>query len=512
MSSLVSEMYPERSIPVTLASELIPVVREYARSNTASINCFLAAPVNAYVNSLSTQFEKMGYQNPLLFMQANGGIVFQEQLQPINLLGSGPSGGIVASRFIAELLGHSHVISTDMGGTSFDVGILIDGSWRYTRDPVVERFHITWPMIDIESIGAGGGTIAHIHPVTKNLLVGPSSAGADPGPVCYGRGNMDPTVTDADVLLGFINPDYFLGGRIKLDKEKAEQAIKERIADPLDMSAIEAAAGIYEIANANMADLIRKKVVQTGATPEEEVLYAFGGAGPVHAGAIASELGIKNVYVFPTGAVFSSFGIAMADIILSHMQSFRKLMPVDPEELNTVFSKTEETLLRRLQHTKLETHDIEFQRTLHMRYRRQLNELELKVPTRRYGAGDVREIMDGFEKRYEEVYGTGSAYSPAGIEIIWFTVDAIAKTKKPKLKSSEDQAPTRPKTMKGIRKVFFPGNLDQFIDTKIYDFMDLNPGNILDGPCIVETPVTTVVVPPEKNARVDKYHNIQIMI
>lgn len=511
VEELLKEMYGERKILLVLASRLVPVVREYARSNTTIISAFLDATVRTYIDEMKAKLKAGGYKAPLLIMQANGGIAHEEEIAAVGLLESGPCGGMIATKYMADLLGHRMVISTDMGGTSFDVSLLSDGYWHYAREPIVERFHITWPMIDIESIGAGGGTIAWVDKATGRLVVGPKSAGAHPGPACYGLGR-EATVTDADLVLGLINPDYFLGGRMKLDKGKAEQAIREKIADPLGMDVIEAAAGIYDIINGHMADLIRKKVVETGSIPEEHVIYAFGGAAPVHAASYSSDLGIKSLYVFPTSAVFSSFGITTADIIHTRMVSQRFMMPADPEVLNHSIGEIEGQLYSILSREGFSRSDVEFRLTFYMRYRRQLNELDVKIPRKKYDKQDIKGIMDEFEKKYEEVYGVGSSYPAAGIEIISFSVDAVGRVKKPMVHRFEEAGRDASPALKGTREVYFASGMNQRLGTKIYDFERLKPGNGIEGPSIIETPFTTVVIPPQTRCHMDVYRNLAISL
>ncbi|MDB5593897.1 MAG: N-methylhydantoinase A/acetone carboxylase, beta subunit, partial [Hyphomicrobiales bacterium] len=255
---LVQELYPDRHIPVTLSHEIAPQMGEYARSNTAVVNAFLWNTIDSYISGLNKQLQASGLPDDMMVMQANGGIVRPEQMTGIGTLQSGPAGGMIATQYVASVLGHPNVITGDMGGTSFDVGLLTDGQLTHAREPIAERIRLLQPMIDVESIGAGGGTVARIDPVTGRLLVGPDSAGADPGPIVYGMGGTLVTVTDANVVLGYIDPEYFLGGRRKLDKAAAERAIKEQIADPLGLSTVEAAAGIYDVINSKMSDLIRR--------------------------------------------------------------------------------------------------------------------------------------------------------------------------------------------------------------------------------------------------------------
>lgn len=510
LKELAITLYGDRDLYISLGSEICPVVREYARSNTVILNSSLGKTVEGYLQGLDARLRSGGYRRKLLVMQANGGVVLMDNLVPIGTLGSGPSGGMMATKYTADHLGHRKVITTDMGGTSFDVGLLIDGHWPYLREPVVERFHISWPMIGIESIGAGGGTIAAVDPVTGRLRLGPRSAGADPGPACYDRGGTEPTVTDADLLLGILNPDYFLGGRMKLSRQRAEEALQEKVAGPLGMTLTEAAAGIYDIINGHMSDLMRKQVVSSGQVPEDFAIYAYGGAGPVHAAAYAKDLGVERIYVFPTSAVFSSLGVATADVVHTAQRSFRYLLPVDPRVLNDRMSMLEEELYAVMRQEGFRRKDVFFRRLFFMRYRRQLNELDIPVPAKRYTAKDIRAVMAEFEKKYEEVYGEGSAYQEAGIELISFQVDAIGRTAKPGLATfPRGRALPSRSSLKENREVFFTGE-KKFLSTVVYDYARLRPGNVVDGPAVIEAPHTTVLIIPSMRGRVDRYRNIEL--
>ena len=508
---LAESLYSDRNIFFCYANETCPVIREYARSNTVIINAFLGKTITNYINNLEEKLKKTGYSKPSLIMQANGGVVRRERLTPVGTIGSGPSGGMIASKFMADQLKHRNVITTDMGGTSFDVGLIVDGFWKYMRESIVERFHINWPMLDIQSIGAGGGTIAWIHPVTNRLMMGPKSAAARPGPACYALGGTEPTVTDADLMLNFLDPNYFLGGKMKLDKERAKKALQEKIGRPLKMDAVEAAAAIYQVINGHMSDLIRKRVVTTGNTPDEFVVYAFGGAGPVHAAAFARELGVSMLYVFSTSAAFSSFGVATADVIHTSTLSRRYVMPADPQEINNRINEVEERLMAAMRDEGFRPSEVSFRRTFYMRYRRQLNELDVDVPTIEYKENDLSVIMDMFERKYEEVYGEGSGYREAGIEIISMRIDATGMTPKPALKSFSSGRSIPPKeARKGTRQVYFPGR-EGTTKTPIYEYGRLKPGNVLEGPAIAETPNTTVVIPSDAVGTVDNLLNMKIV-
>lgn len=507
---LFREMYPDSGISLTCAHEISRTIREYARSNTVILNEFLHKTVKGYINNLERKLRALKLQGPLLVMQANGGAVLPEEVIPIGTVNSGPCGGMIASHHMAGLLGHPNVITTDMGGTSFDVGIMVDHQWRTMLDPVVERFHISWPMLDITAIGAGGGTIARVDPVTAQLLVGPKSAGADPGPVCYDHGGENITITDANLILGYLDPEYYLGGRMQLNKAKAEEHMREKIAKPLGISVVEAAAGIYQIINSHMSDLIRRKVVTTGHIPEEFVIYSFGGAGPVHAAAYGADLGVQGIYVFPTSAVFSSFGVAAADIVVSHPQTFRLKFPCNSQTLNEILADVEEKLSQSVQRQGVPKEAIQFRRLLYMRYVKQLSDIEVPVPGGEYNKADIERIMREFETRYEEIYGAGTGYRQAGIEMVSFTVEAVGPMVKPRLTETVAAGGTNSAAaLKGERPVFFPDE-HEFIPTRIYDYRRLLPGNEITGPSIIETPITTVVIPPGARAVIQPLLTIAI--
>ena len=508
VGEIVAELYPDRQIPVTLSHTLAPQMGEYARSNTAIVNSFLWNTIDRYVSGLNTKLKSLGLRDDVMVMQANGGIVRPAQMTGVGTLQSGPAGGMIATAYVAKILGHANVITADMGGTSFDVGLLTDYQFAHAREPIAERFRLLQPMIDVESIGAGGGTIARVDPVTGRLLVGPDSAGADPGPICYGMGGTQVTVTDANVILGYIDPDYFLGGRRKLDRKAAEDAIERQIARPLKLTTIEAAAGIYDVINSKMSDLIRRQVVRAGHVPEEYVIYAFGGAGPVHAAAYGAELGINRVYVFPISPVFSAFGVASSDVVHTKVVTRHLLAPIDIDALNAEIDAIEQTLAQVMQHEGFSSTDVTFRWTLYMRYTRQVNEVAVQIPAGRFEQSDRVRIENAFNAKYEEMYGAGAGHAEAGIEVISIAVDAIGATVKPMLRTHPMVGTDAGGARKGTRRAYFTGKSAGYRDATIYNYNRLRPGNILNSPAIIETPFTTVVVPEGQIAEVDQYLNI----
>ena len=495
-------------IPVTLSHELAPQMGEYARTNTAIVNAFLWGTIDRYVGNLNAQLRDQGLRDDVMVMQANGGIVRPQQMTGVGTLSSGPAGGMIATKFMAEVLGHPNVITGDMGGTSFDVGLLTEHRLGHAREPIAERMRLLQPMIDVESIGAGGGTIARVDPVTNRLLVGPDSAGADPGPIVYGMGGQQVTVTDANVVLGYIDPDYFLGGRRRLDKAAAEAAIERLIAKPLGLSTIEAAAGIYDVINAKMSDLIRRQVVRAGHVPEEYVIYAFGGAGPVHAAAYGAELGISKVYVFPMSPMFSAFGVAASDVVHTKIVTRHLLAPIEMTALAREIDAIETDLGKVMRGEGFGAEQVSFRRTLYMRYTRQVNEVGVEIPSGRLGAGDRGKLETAFNAKYEEMYGAGAGHAEAGIEVIQIAVDAVGATVKPKLKKTRLGSADASAARKGRRKAWFTGKSPGWRDATIYDCTRLEAGNVVSGPAVIETPFTTVVVPDDHTAEVDAYLNI----
>ena len=506
--ALTGEADPHRRVYWSFGSALSQVAGEYARANTAILNSYLGPTVERYLKGLESKLQQGGLKGPLLIMQGNGGVAHREHVSAIANLQSGPAGGMIASAYVAGMLKHKNVITTDMGGTSFDVGLITDGYWRYAREPIVERFRMLQPIIDIESIGAGGGTIAQVDPDTGRLLVGARSAGASPGPVCYDAAGEEVTVTDADLVLGILDPNYFLGGRKTLNQEKAVRFIEEKIARPLKLKTYEAAAGIYDIVNAKMSDLIRRQVVRTGYLPEEFVIYAFGGAGPVHAAGFAAELGIKKIYIFSTSPVFSAFGAASADVIHTRVMSCQYVLPADPVVINQRLESIESEMKTAMTAEGFRPNQVEFRGFFTMRYRRQTAGVEMPLRWEHFSAKRVAEMQSAFEKKYEELYGVGAGYAKAGIEISEIRVDAMGKVAKPRISAGRKKKGDSKAARKGKREIFFTRPERKFIETPVYDYERLGVGAAVKGPAVIELPFTTALVPPDHRVTVDPYMNL----
>lgn len=498
-------MYPD--IFVTISSDLIPIVGEYERTSTTAINAYIGPVILNYLVSLEKLLKANGFRYSPLIMQAYGGCVRMDTAvqQPVGTMSSGPTAGVIGSSLLAKELGYKNIITTDVGGTSFDVGLIYDGLPQRASETVVGQYHLMIPIVEVKSIGAGGGSLAWLEPVTGIPKVGPKSAGAVPGPACYDLGGTEPTVTDADLVLGYINPDYFLGGRIKLYKEKSVEAIKTRIADPLGMSVVEAASGIYDIVNAQMSDLIRSVTVSQGYDPRECVLFAYGGAGPLHAPAYGR--GTRAIIVPSTSSVHCAMGTLSADIMHSYELGALKPVPVDVDWFNKNFEELEMRAIKDLGDDGFADKEMKIQRFIDMRYKRQVHEVTTPVPPGRLNKEQLDKVYAEFEKLYAKLFGKGAGYREAGMQVVTFRLEARAGIRKPSFAKQKLTSPDPSGAVKMKRKVFLR-KYNGFTEVNIYDFGKLQPGNIIKGPTIIETPVTTILIDADQSGRMDEYRNI----
>lgn len=506
---LVREMYP--SIFLSSSAELAPLMKEYERTATTVINAYVGPATATYLTTLDQKLCGLGLRSPFFLMQSAGGLLPAREAaaKAVNTLSSGPVGGVMASSLLGGLLGYKDIIATDVGGTSFDVGLVVDGKVPMARAAIYEQYEILAPTVDITSIGAGGGSIAWVEPVTRMLRVGPRSAAAFPGPASYGRGGREPTVTDADVVLGRIDPDYFFGGRMTLSRDLALQAIAEHIARPMDIDVIDAALGIVNIVDARMADLVRRVTIERGYDPREFVLFAYGGSGPTHVGAYGRDLGCRAAVISPYAPVFSAFGIAASDGLRLYLKSEPLRFPVEPGRINHIFDQLQAQASDDLARSRTGAGDVRFARSLDMRFRYQTHELTVPVPGGPLNFEDLEALVTRFEDSYEQAYGKGTGYRQAGIEIATFRLAATLCMPKPALfryaPGSEDPSAAK----KGERMVVFtrhPGS----VSTPIYDAERLRTGHQIWGPAIIESPATTTVVHPNQSVRVDEYLNLSL--
>ncbi|MBC3191945.1 hydantoinase/oxoprolinase family protein [Pseudonocardia sp. C8] len=506
---LIAEEAP--GLYVALSSEVSPRIREYARSVTTIMNTQVGPRLGGYLRPLEARLRERGFTGALLVMQGSGGCVSAADApsRAITTIGSVLTGGVVGCTRMAATLGTDKVISTDMGGTTFLVGLVVDGSPVTTTSTVLNQYAISSPTVDVHTIGAGGGAIAWVDPA-GNLKVGPRSAGARPGPACYGEGGWEPTVTDADLVLGIVNPDNFLGGRKKLDVDAARDAIDKVVATPLGMGVDDAAAAIYAIQNAQTADLVRKVVVNSGHDPRAFTLYAFGGAGPMHCASYSADLGIREVVVplGSTAAVFSAYGLAASDIVLTAERSQPAPMPVDAGTVNAVFAELEAELAARLADQDLRFSGTRYEREADLRYTMQLAEVSTPVAAGTLTADDVERLGRDFEARYESLYGAGTGFPDAGLQLITYRVRAVGTL--PIAPELPDHAVAAAGPEPG-------GHREVFLDARtgretaaIFDYRALCTGHRITGPAVVEAPTTTVALPAGTAATVDRLGNLVV--
>jgi len=405
-------------------------------------------------------------------------------------------------------LGHSNIITTDVGGTSFDVGLVVDGQAQFSNMATFDKYQLILPVIDVATIGAGGGSIAWIEPDTAILRVGPQSAGARPGPACYGQGGREATVTDANVVLGRINPDYFLGGRQPLDAVRAHEAV-ERLARTLDLSVPETAMGIVDIVDAHMADLVRKVTIERGYDPRQFVLYAFGGAGPMHACAYGSAAGCHRILVPVLASEFSAFGIAGSDVMVVEELSDPMFSPFEVARLAAIYEQLDAKAVASLAANGISEEQTYLRRYVRLRYRGQVHEVETPVPLGTLNPEQLEQVLATFEHLYESKYGRGTTYKQAGMQAITYRVHGFGKLHPPALTARPFEGMDADQAVKAQRMVYFR-EAGGFITVPIYDAGRLKSGNRVLGPAIVEAVDTTVVIHPGQHAAVDPYLNIVI--
>jgi len=498
---------------VSCSTDIAPKWGEYERVTATALNAYIGPVMAKYLGNLDGQLKKSGYRQPLQITQCGGGSVSVDRAieSPLLTLDSGPVSGVTGSLYLGKVMEIPNIITTDMGGTSFDVGIIYGGQPAYSFVSNVAQYEYFLPKVDIQAIGSGGGSLARVDAAAKTLAVGPESAGADPGPVCYGKGGTIATVTDADVVLGTINPDNFLGGRIKLDRKKAVDSV-QRIASALGLSLNEAASGIARIAEFKMADIIRKTTVEKGFDPRDFVLFAFGGAGPAHAGVFARELGVQKVIVpqKEIASTWCAFGAASADILHVYEQVDIQASPFEAARVNASLESLEKRASEQMDRDGIAGPRRHYQFSLDMRHKGQINEVEVMLPEKRVGGSLWGRLHQRFYARYEQLYGSGSSYGEARLEIVTLRLRASAATPRPKLSTTKKMSTKIDrKAARGKRDIYW-ADLKKTVATPIYDGAFLVPGNAIKGPAVIETTDTTVVVHPGRSLKVDAYGNFEI--
>ena len=508
LRELAHEELPDAFI--SMSHEISPAVGEYARMSTTAANAALGPLAGRYLSRLESMLREAGMRVPVLMMTCAGGVLPTAVLsdRPAFALFSGPAGGVMGSLAIGAQIGLQNILTTDIGGTSFDVGVIAGGKPIMRSEIALAGADIRVHSIDVDSIGAGGGSIASVQ--FGELRVGPKSAGANPGPACYGRGGKLPTATDADLVLGVLDPDNFLGGRMRLDLEAARRAIADHVAGPLGMSIAEAAWGIREVLDSRMADLLRRMTIERGYDPRDFALFANGGAGPSHAWVLSAELGLDGFIVPAAATAVSAFGTGNSDLgFTTEAPTYARMRPgavPTPEQLARITAGIAFTVaaVRKNLELAAATGNTRIERLASIRFRGQTHHLDIPLETDVFDIATFNSVAAQFEKNYETLFGRGAAFSKAGYEIL--SVRAVGTGVLP---PPAQATKGEPLAFSRTRKVVFrdPGAP---VDTAIYLTTYPAEGASVDGPAIIEFPGQSVVVPPGARATADGFGNLHV--
>ena len=514
-------------VKLSLSSEIVPEFREYLRASTTVINSAVAPIVSTYLASIIEKLHSANINSELLVMQSNGGVYPAESASesPVFMVESGPAAGAVAAASIGSELGYPNVISFDMGGTTAKASLIRDGQPNITKDYSVggaaqsgagafggaSGYPIRTPVVDLVEIGAGGGSIAWVDSGGA-LRVGPQSSGADPGPVCYGLGGKEPTITDANLILGRLDPNYFAGGEMTLDTVAANNAISEYCAEPLGLSIEAAAHGIVEIANTAMVNALRLVSVQRGHDPRDFILMGFGGAGPAHVVRLAEQAGIPQVLIPAEPGTTSALGLLVTDV---RMESSATLIErsdqIELSKITNEFERLENS--GRIAHSSAASASGEpiFERSIEMRYWGQSFELSVPVPDRKIIDADwMSELIESFHESHNTAYGFRADDEP--VELVNLRLTTIGKIARPQLRKLDIISPNAKVAIKGKRPVYFGTDSSEggVIHTTVYDRPKLPAGSVFNGPAIVEEPDCTTVIQPSWSVTVDDFGNLLI--
>lgn len=502
-------------IPISLSSEILPIIREYERTSTTMVNSYIQPIMHKYLTNLRGKLHELGFRHDFFMMQSGGGIMSSALAaeRPVYTVDSGPAAGVTASSELGRTIGEKDIIVFDMGGTTAKVCVINNNRPEVTNEFWIDgKYFIGAPVMDMAEIGAGGGSMAWIDEAGA-VHVGPQSAGADPGPVCYNRGGVNPTVTDADLVLGYINKDYFLGGEMAVDVETSRRAIKEKIAAPLNISMEEAAHGIYRMINANMLGAMRIVTVQRGHDPRDFSMMASGGTASIHAVRMAQELRIPTVICPLIPGVFSAYGLITADAAYDVFRSYvTRTTTADADMIGRIYGELKDEGVKRVEEMGFPAGEIQVNYCLELRYLGQAHEVCVDIPARlveNVTTVDIKAIEDIFHIRHKELFGY--AQEKASVELITLKVTASCPNKHRRHFKIEEGDKDASAAKKSTRPVYFE-EYQGYKECETYNRYLLKANNEIVGPAIVEQKDTTIVLPPNTCGRVDAYGNLIIEI
>jgi len=501
VAELVRREFPD--LYLSVSSDVLPEFREFERLSTTVMNAYVGPVMARYLGRFEERVAALGLGARPLILQSNGGVatVSQVRERPVYTMASGPSAGVTGAAYLAGRAGHVRIITFDMGGTSTDVSVVEQGTPMTATEKAYHGYPVKAAMLDVDSIGAGGGSLAWIDR-GGFLRVGPQSAGADPGPAGYARGGESPTVTDANLVLGRLDPDYFLGGAMRLDRDRAAGAIDRHLAGPLELSFTDAALGVLKVVDAHMAAAIRLATVERGRDPRQFTLVAFGGAGPMHAAAVARLLGIPRVLVPPSPGVLCALGLLVADVRTELSRTaLRRTDRTTPTELAAIFADLESRASEWARRGGLRGEQIILSRSIEMRYARQNHELAVEVGRRLTPADLARR----FHQAHRRAFGYASPEEPT--ELVTFRLAVTLPVARPAIAASPEPGDPR----RGSRPVYFESTKG-FVQTPVLERVRLAPGFLLAGPAVIEQMDCTTVVEPGQTVSVDGDGNLVIPI
>jgi N-methylhydantoinase A len=505
---------PDESSPyLTVSSEFLPSIRFYDRISSTVLNSYVGPILKSYLSSLIKKLKDIGFEGVLLIMQSNGGVVSPEiamERAAVTLL-SGPAAGPVAGIEYTSVQGYDDCITIDMGGTSFDAALIKEKTPLVTTEGEINRLRIALPMLGIVTIGAGGGSIGWVDEGGL-LRMGPQSAGSKPGPACYDLGGELPTCTDADLVLGYLDKDFFAGGKIPLNYDRAVKAIKDKIADPLGMDVVEAAAGMYRVINVNMASGVREVSVKRGHDPREFPLVVAGGAGPVHACMISLELEIPVMIIPKESSIFCAAGMLMSDLKHDFIRTYSThLNNIDMKQFGSLFQEMEKEASELLKSEHIPEDSIQHTHSLDMRYVKQYHEVNIEITKEEVKKGDIESIALKFHPEHNRLYGYSLEEEETPIELINLRLSSIGKTVKPEFRQEKYDQEDPSKALKKRRQLYIPLK-NVFEEAPVYDGHRLRYGNRIEGPALIEQVNTTTFITPEYNVICDRYGSYTMYI
>ena len=499
-------------IIVYTSHEVRPVIREQSRLNSVLIEAYATSRGRQQLRGIEDISKKHGFKYGVQTLLSFGGLTSINHPRVHETMISGPIGGILGAAYVGKIIGNDSLVCSDMGGTSFDMGVITQGQTRIENEPIMDRFKLNVPTLHLDTIGAGAGMIIKIDPLTKKVSLGPESAGSSPGPICFNRGGMEPTIADCDAILGRLNPHYFLGGKVVLDVEKATRIFKEKCADILGVGINEAAEGMIDMLEQDANSALRRVISGQGIHPSQYTLLSYGGSGPLHLAGCSKGIGFKDIITFQFAAAFSAFGCTTADYMRRHSVSTQYDIPAKASDaqllsyakkISEVWDDLEKAAVDEMIADGHAWEKIRTEPFLMMRYTGQLEDVEVKSQLRKVkSVADMRTVIDEFETVYAKINHRVSRYGSAGFSVMELGITAIADKVKPVLEKRALGKSDPAAAHKGVREAYIGGKWHK---ANLYEMDLLQPGFEVKGPAIIEHPATTLVVHPQDSVFIDEW-------